>query len=349
MKKSIKIIKILGIETSCDETAAAVVEINNNKISILSNIVSSQVDLHKKYGGVYPELASRAHLENILPAIKAALEKANSKLENIDLIAVTAGPGLVGSLLIGVETAKALSYANGKPIIGINHWLGHIYSNFVEQSPPFPILNLIVSGGHTGLVIMKSHQNIIQIGQTLDDSAGEAFDKVATMLNLSYPGGPAIEKEAEKLKATSYNLKPIRLPRPMLNSGDFNFSFSGLKTAVLYLTKKLGKQKTRRLRAQIAAEFQQAVIDILIGKTLQAAKIHKPKSICISGGVSANIELRKQFKQKVKKIIPQSSIFYPPNLLCTDNAAMMAIAATFQDSRKYSNWSKIQTDPNLKL
>ncbi|GAH35246.1 unnamed protein product, partial [marine sediment metagenome] len=231
----------------------------------------------------------------------------------------------------------------GKPIIGVNHWLGHIYSNFIEQAPEFPILNLIVSGGHTGLVLMKNHKDITQIGQTLDDSAGEAFDKVASMLGLPYPGGPAVSKLAKKGDSKTFSF-----PRSMLNQDNFDFSFSGLKTAVLYKIKDI-KKLTPKTKADIAASFQQTVIDILIGKTLKVAQKFKVKSVCLSGGVSANFQLRKQFKLKTKKVIPQSSILYPLTLLCTDNAAMIGVAAAFQPKKAWTKYSKIQTNPNLRI
>ena len=335
--------KILAIETSCDETAAAIVESNRTEIKILSNVVSSQIDLHRKYGGVYPELASRAHVENIIPAIKAALNKSKTKIARVDQIAVTTGPGLIGSLLVGVETAKTLSYSLNIPIIGINHWLGHIYSNWASKPyPKFPALILIVSGGHTGLVLMKSHTNIKTIGETLDDAAGEAFDKVAKLLDLGYPGGPAISKAAEKGDSQAY-----KFPRSMLDREDFDFSFSGLKTSVLYETRKIRKL-TPKIKKDIAASFQQAVIDILIGKTIQAAEKYNPKSICLCGGVSANRNLREQMEAKIKKEFSKTSFHVPPMEFTTDNAAMIGIAAAYHQNQK-TNWSKIQADANLYL
>ena len=356
--------KILGIETSCDETAAAVVEaktgsgfqVLGSRLKILSNIVASQIDLHRKYGGVYPELASRAHLENILPAIGAALDEAGADFDNINAIAVTIGPGLIGSLLVGVETARTLAYSLKKPILGINHLEAHIYANFVGEKKKieFPALCLIVSGGHTSLILMKDHCKYQTIGQTRDDAAGEAFDKVSQLLRLPYPGGPAIEAIASQIrnpKPRTQNLEPkIELPRPMIDSEDFDFSFSGLKTAVLRITKKIGPKKVEENKAQIAAEFQNAVVDVLVAKTLRAAKIYKVKTVMLSGGVAANSLLRKELKSQtsVSKLKPNFSV--PPKKLCTDNAAMIAVAGLFRFAkREKQNWSKIQAQSDLEL
>lgn len=362
-----KPIKILAIETSCDETAAAVVTKNGGDVNILSNIIASQINIHKKYGGVFPEIASRAHTEKIIPVVERALNVTRYKLRvktpynaltynllrNIDVIAITIGPGLIGSLLIGVNFAKTLAYAKNLPIIGINHLLGHIYSNWAKKPyPMFPALILIVSGGHTGLYLMKSHNNIQTLGETLDDAAGEAFDKVAKLLGLGYPGGPAIADEVAKVK--SYKVKvtsDIKLPRSMLNSGDYNFSFSGLKTAVLYKVKELSRitcNLSRITSAAVAASFQQTVLDILIGKTIQAAYEFKPKSICLCGGVSANKELRQQLKMAVKKLPSKTSYHIPPIELSTDNAAMIGIAASYHLDQ-VTKWDNIHANANLKL
>jgi len=369
--------RILAIETSCDETAAAVVEKDGKDVRILSNVIASQIEIHRKFGGVFPEHASRAHCEKIIPVTVEALSEAHAtqsksrrraawsasralrtdfhagKIESgifdvaapsdIDFVAVTTGPGLIGSLLIGVNFAKTFAYSKNLPIIGINHWLGHIYSNWAEASdiPQFPALILIVSGGHTGLVLMKSHDEIIPLGQTLDDAAGEAFDKVAKVLDLGYPGGPAISKAAEE-----GNPKAFNFPRSMLDRKDFDFSFSGLKTAVLYESKK--HKMTGKIKADMAASFQQAVIDILIGKTIQAAYQYRPKSICLCGGVSANKELRGQMK-KAASSLPHSITFHcPPMALTTDNAAMIGIAAAYHLD-KASTYDKINANANLKL
>ncbi len=337
MPKS-KPIKILAIETSCDETAAAVIKKAGSDLEIISNVVASQIEIHKKYGGVFPEHASRTHVEKIIPVVEEALGNIDP-----DIVAVTIGPGLIGSLLVGVNFAKTLAFAKKKLIIGVNHWLGHIYSNWAEKPYPiFPALILIVSGGHTGLVLMKSHDDIVSLGKTLDDAAGEAFDKVAKLLNLSYPGGPAISKAAQKGNPKTYNF-----PRSMLDQKNYNFSFSGLKTAVLYETKKLQKISLKN-KADFAASFQQAVIDILIGKTIQAAYKFKPKSICLCGGVSANKELREQMKKAVAKLPWKTSYHVPPIKLSTDNAAMVGLAAAYHLDPK-TPWDKIQANANLKL
>jgi len=337
-------IKILAIETSCDETAAAVIEVKPPFIQssihpvILSNVVASQIDIHKKYGGIFPEHASRAHVEKIIPVVEEALGDIDP-----DAIAVTIGPGLIGSLLIGVNFAKTYVYTHKLPIIGINHWTGHIYSNWIKKPyPQFPALILIASGGHTGLVLMKSHHIIETLGETLDDAAGEAFDKIAKLLDLGYPGGPAISKAAEKGDPKTYDF-----PRSMLERKDFDFSFSGLKTAVLYETKKI-KKLIPKIKNDLAASFQQAVIDILIGKTIQAAYEFRPKSICLCGGVSANKELREQLKAKIKKEFPLISFFLPPFSLTTDNAAMIGLAAAYHLDQK-TTWNKIHADANLRL
>ncbi len=373
--------KILAIETSCDETAAAVIENCNGDIKILSSVIASQIDLHKKFGGVYPEIASRAHTESILAVVQEALQNSKSQILNpkqilnnksqkfktlefenlnivsnlefnasnllsdIDVIAVTSGPGLIGSLLVGVNAAKTLAFANNLPIIGINHWLGHIYSNFADKTPEFPALILIVSGGHTGLVLMKSHTEIETLGETLDDAAGEAFDKVAKLLGLGYPGGPAISRMAQTGEPFKY-----QFPRSMLDRDDFNFSFSGLKTAVLYESKK--HKLDNKTKADFAASFQQTVIDILIGKTLRAAQKYQPKSILLCGGVSANKELREQMSHKVTQSLGDSVTFHvPPLSLTTDNAAMIGIAAAYQIKAgvKPTTHEHINANANLEL
>lgn len=363
---------ILGIETSCDETAAAVVKADKNKIEVLSNIVSSQVKLHAKWGGVVPNLAAREHLKNILPIIKTSLKESGISPENLDLIAVTNGPGLIPALLIGTATAKALSYLWQKPLMGVHHIEGHIYANFIYpvksaeggaalpqfNRVKFPALCLAVSGGHTQLVLMKKHLDYKIIGETLDDAAGEAFDKVARILGLGYPGGPAIAEAAEKfvnhkLKNTNYKLV---LPRPMLDHKDFNFSFSGLKTAVLYLVRKNEtKIKDAGFISAVAREFQQAVTDVLVGKTMQAAEKYHPKTIMLAGGVSANLELRRQLGEAVKKNLPNTQYRIPDIKYSLDNATMTATAAYFRwqaakNKKKYqNNWKKLKTDAALKI
>ncbi len=330
--------QILAIETSCDETSAAAIEKTGEDIKILSNVVASQIKLHQKYGGIFPEIASRAHVEKIIPVVEEALGNIDP-----DVIAVTTGPGLIGSLLIGVNFAKTLAFAKNKPIIGVNHLLGHVYSNWAGKPyPSFPALILIVSGGHTGLYLMKSHREIKVLGETLDDSAGEAFDKVAKLLNLGYPGGPAISKAAEKGNPKTYNF-----PRSMLDKKNNNFSFSGLKTAVLHESKKQNKMSAQKI-ADFSASFQQAVIDILVGKTIQAAYDFRPKSISLCGGVSANKKLREELKKAVAKLPWKTAYHVPPFELSTDNAAMIGLAAAYHLNDK-TTWPKIHADSNLKL
>ena len=342
--------KILALETSCDETAAAVIEKIDGEIKILSNIVSSQIEIHQKFGGVFPEYASRAHAERIIPVVEQALACFKP-----DAIAVTVGPGLIGSLLVGTNFAKTYAYVHKMPIIAINHLLGHIYSNWAEDPcPRFPAVILIVSGGHTGLYLMKSHDDIAALGETLDDAAGEAFDKVAKLLQLGYPGGPAISAEAKKCKSQSAKFKitmqNLKFPRSMLERKDYNFSFSGLKTAVLYKVKELTKHyPLNAIRSTLAAEFQQAVIDILIGKTMQAAYEYRPESICLCGGVAANRELREQMAKAVSRLPHHSSFHVPSIQMSTDNAAMIGIAAAYQSPKKYTTYKNINADANLGL
>lgn len=313
--------RILGIETSCDETAAAVVE---NGRSIRSNVVASQTAHHARYGGVFPEAASRLHIESIHSVVSEALSSAHAGLEAIDAIAVTRGPGLAGSLVVGMNMAKGLALASNLPILGINHLEAHLYSIWLvedEPEPKFPLLGLIVSGGHTELVLMEDHLKYKRLGGTLDDAAGESFDKVARMLGLAYPGGPAIQAAAEKGDPLSF-----KFPRAWLE-GTWNFSFSGLKTAVLREVRKRQPELEAGVEAprpglpiaDIAASFQAAVVDVLVGKTFAAAKDFKAKEILVAGGVSANEPLRMAFQQQAK--LPVRT---PPIALCTDNAAMIA-------------------------
>lgn len=346
-----KIKYILGIESSCDETAASVVEIEkiSGRVSVLSNIISSQIEIHKKYGGVVPEIAAREHVLNILPVINEALEQAKITEKKIDLIGVTKGPGLVTSLITGLETVRALSFAWNKPVIEINHIEGHIYSNFINLAEPlkFPALILTVSGGHTNLVLMAKNQKIKIIGETLDDAAGEAYDKGAKMLGLGYPGGPIISKLAAEFK-NSRKATDLELPRPMLTSPNFNFSFSGLKTSLLY---KLQKDKNwKKHRAEYCFAYQEAIIEILIKKTLKAAKKYEAKTIMLSGGVSANEELRAKMAAAVKINFPKTKFLVPKREYTTDNAAMIAAAAAFLiNKRKTTPFNKLKVDPSLQL
>lgn len=342
--------KILGIETSCDETAAAVVE---NGTKVLSNVIASSVDLHKKTGGVVPEVAAREHIRQISPVIDHTLEDASVSWEDLDAIAVTHAPGLVSSLLIGVNTAQTLSYIHQKPLIPIHHIAAHIYANFLERKtkPNFPIIVLTVSGGHNELVLLKDHYDFEVIGETLDDAAGEAFDKVARLLSLGFPGGPVIEKAAKK-----GNPNAIKFPRAYLDKDNkYNFSFSGLKTAVMQeVQKSEGEDHNPRMNedmvADIAASFQMAVVDVLSDKLIKAAKEFNAKEIHLAGGVSANALLRDTVSKKLDGQIP---LVYPENLIyCTDNAAMVAGAAYFL-SQKYpghvGDWKGMEVHSQLPL
>jgi len=340
---------ILAIETSCDETAIAVLETKNG-FKILSNIVASQIKIHAPWGGVVPNLAKREHIKNLPLVLKRALKEAKIGIKKINLIAVTVGPGLEPALWTGINFAEEL-YKNLKSqnpnlkIIGINHMEGHIFSAILDSKNKivFPALALLVSGGHTELVLVKDWLKYKIIGQTRDDAAGEAFDKVAKMLGLPYPGGPQIAaKAAQNFKSQNSNLK-INLPRPMINSKDYDFSFSGLKTAVLYKLKELGKAKSQRLKVEICAEFQQAVIDVLISKTIRAVKEYKIKTVILGGGVAANKELRKQLGNKTNLLLPEIKF-------TTDNAAMIAVAAYFHaPKRKIKNSKKLEAKGNLSL
>lgn len=348
---------ILAIESSCDETAASVVRVTESKLGyefeVVSNVVASQIDLHKKWGGVYPELASRAHLEAMIPVLTETLEPLGSNfdgLRDVDGVTVTAGPGLIGSLLMGVEAAKIICALYKKPLIAINHLEGHIYASFanrdkflVSKNTIFPSLALIVSGGHTSLVLMENHLEYQTVGQTIDDAAGEAFDKVARILDLGYPGGPAVENLAQKGNSDAY-----KLPLSMINSKDLNFSFSGLKTAVLYKTKNPATGEKREFdRADLAASFQKTVCEILTKKTIGATEKYNPKTIILSGGVSANGYLRNYFEQMIPKF-SSAHVLIPPKALSTDNALGIAIAGSIRHLKTNKN-SDIKVKPNWKI
>ncbi len=310
----IRSMKILGIETSCDETAAAVVEDGAN---IMSSIVASQVDIHARYGGIVPEVASRQHLITALPVVESAMAEAKVAWQDIAVIAVTIGPGLAGSLLVGVNVAKAIALAQGLPLIGVNHLEGHIYANWLGHSQPvFPCLCLIVSGGHSDLVLMTGHGQFERLGRTRDDAAGEAFDKGARILGLGYPGGPAIEAAAKG------GVPSLPLPRAWLKGSD-DFSFSGLKTALLHLVQDKGLLDAP-LVAEAAASFQQAIVDVLVTKTMQAAERLGVRQILLAGGVAAN----KTLGNYITRHSPVPVLIPPPNL-CTDNAAMIAACAYY--------------------
>lgn len=353
---------ILGIETSCDETAAALVK---DGTKILSNIVASSLSLHAKTGGIIPENAAREQLKFIIPVIEESFQKARLKENEIDAIAVTQGPGLIGSLLVGVETAKTLSYAWNKPLIPVNHLLGHIYANFLDTAilPEFPFIALIVSGGHTDLLYVKGHGQYEWLGGTRDDAAGEAFDKTARLLGLPYPGGPEIAKLAEK-----GNPKAFKLPRPMMEGKNYDFSFSGLKTAVSALVKNWGDSEERsqrvaaaRSRARthvekpswqdpnsiedLAASIQEAIIEVLVAKTTRAARDREVEEIVLGGGVAANKLLRERMQKAF-----YGQVFAPKPSLATDNGAVIASTAHFLKEKAKNpkeQWKTLEANPNL--
>jgi N6-L-threonylcarbamoyladenine synthase len=323
--------KILGIETSCDETAAAVVE---DGTRILSNQIASQVEIHARYGGVVPEVASRQHLLSVIPVTRRAMAEAGATWEDLSGIAVTIGPGLAGSLLVGVNVAKAIALAHNLPLTGVNHLEGHIYANWLENSRiDFPVVCLIVSGGHSDLVLMKGHGDYLVLGRTRDDAAGEAFDKAARILGLGYPGGPAIEQAARGGTAS------IQLPRAWLK-GSCDFSFSGIKTALLRLV-EAGKVSSA---ADAAASFQAAVIDVLVAKTVAVARERRLKQILLAGGVASNELLRHQLAEHSP--LP---VAVPPPILCTDNAAMIAACGYYRLQAGRSDGLDLDVIPSLKL
>ena len=354
---------ILGIETSCDDTGISIIRVSGKqkpRFEMLSNVVSSQIKTHAPFGGVVPNLAAREHLKNIEPCLKTALSEAKIKMPEVDLIAVTYGPGLIPSLLIGVHFAKALAYKYKKPLIGINHIEAHIAAALSDGSAKFPAIALVVSGGHTQLVLVKKIGSYKIIGETRDDAAGECFDKVAKLLNLGYPGGPKISEQAAKFEIQNSKFK-IQLPRPMIDHKNYDFSFSGLKTAVLYLVESLkvrnskkGVHRTPNLEPNIVSEIcyeaQQAIIDVLIDKTIRATKEHKSKTIILAGGVAANAELRKQFKLKIENLKLKIDFLVPEMKLCTDNGTMIAISGYFNQKKiKPRNWKTLKADANLRI
>jgi N6-L-threonylcarbamoyladenine synthase len=312
--------RILAVESSCDETACAIVE---NGRALLSSVVASQMEIHARYGGVYPEVASRQHVLSVTPVVEQALAQAHLTLGDIDALAVTQGPGLAGSLVVGMNMAKGLALGAGLPLVGVNHLEGHLYSAWVynatnEAVPPapqFPLMALLVSGGHTELNLMTDHLTYQRLGSTLDDAAGEAFDKVSRLLELGYPGGPAIQKAAEEGDPNRF-----KFPRAWLE-GTWDFSFSGLKTAVLYEVRELKKKSNAMPTADLAASFQKAVVDVLFKKTMDAARKFGAKEVLVAGGVSANRALRDIFRSQT-----DFPVHIPPLSLCTDNAAMIASA-----------------------
>jgi N6-L-threonylcarbamoyladenine synthase len=333
--------RVLGIETSCDETAAAVLE---DGTQVLSDVVASQADLHARYGGVFPEVASREHIKTIYAVVEQAIKDAHLSIPELDAIAVTRGPGLAGSLVVGMNMAKGLSLASGVPLVGINHLEGHLYSAWIPQEnpeyrePQFPVIALIVSGGHSSLILMQDHLTYTQLGRTLDDAAGEAFDKVARLLNLPYPGGPSIQKAAE-----NGNGQAFQFPRAWLE-GSWDFSFSGLKTAVLRTLQELHADGRPVLVENLAASFQAAVVDVLCQKTLAAARQFHACSIVVAGGVSANRALRKAFLDQ--KEFP---VHIPPLKLCTDNAVMIATAGYYRFLHGFRDDLSMDVLPNWPL
>lgn len=333
-------ILILAIETSCDETSASIIK---NGLEVLSNVVASQIDWHRKYGGVVPEIASRKHLELMNPVIEEALLEAGVSFGNLDAVAATYGPGLVGGLLVGLSAAKALAYTLEIPFIGVNHIAGHIYANFISNKEiEAPVVCLTVSGGHTDLLYFKELGRYEILGRTKDDAAGEAFDKTARVLGIGYPGGPAIEKISQE-----GNPDAIDFPRPFINDPNYDFSFSGLKTAVInYLHRK--KQKGEEInKADVAASFQQAVIDIMKAKIIRAVEMHDVNSVILSGGVAANRTLRNQLEGELKKY--DLPLFTPDLKLCTDNAAMIGSVAYYQYLKREYSPLTLNAKANLKL
>ena len=393
--------KILAIETSCDETSAAVVEYHRGRFRVFSNVVSSQIDIHKKFGGVVPEVAARKQAELIIPVIEEALRQGKKELEiknkergakkgavihnskfiipHLDALAVTVGPGLMIALSVGVETARTLAAVWKKPIIAVNHLEGHLYSallskqnnfqfpisNFQTNSKSqirntkylihFPAIALIASGGHTELILVNDYLSYRLLGRTRDDAAGEAYDKVAKLLGLGYPGGPVIDRLAQRGDPAAFNF-----PRGMIGSNDYDFSFAGLKTAVLYKLQEINKTKKQKnkdlttnnckLTTNICASFQAAVTDVLVAKTIHAAQRYNAKTILLGGGVAANSQLRRQLQASVASLIPNSKFLIPDLTYTTDNAAMIAAAAAFRAERKdFTPWQKLKADPNLTL
>jgi N6-L-threonylcarbamoyladenine synthase len=346
------VVKIVAIETSCDDTCVAVLEAKKLKTGVSFKILSSVVhtqDIHNQYGGVYPAMAKREHIKNITPVFEKAIKDAKSP--NLDAIAVTVGPGLEPALWVGITFAKELGEKMNIPVIPVNHMEGHIFSIFPDNKKTFaiknskaifPSLSLLISGGHTELVLSKDFQKYEIIGSTRDDAAGEAFDKVARMLGLAYPGGPEVSRLAAKERKVSKVSSSVTFPRPMIHSKDYDFSFSGLKTAVLYHIRDHGPL-TDKLRSKIAKEFEDAVIEVLVSKTLRAVKEYKIKTLIVGGGVSANEYLKKMLLKNLKKIAPGTKVHFPVKSLTGDNALMIAIAGYFQ----YNNMEQVITAKKL--
>lgn len=331
---------ILAIESSCDETAAAVVQDGRK---VLSNIISSQIEIHKLYGGVVPEIASRKHIEKVIQVVDEALKEASLTMDEIDAVAVTYGPGLVGALLVGVSAAKSIAFAHNKPLIGVHHIEGHISANYIENEelePPF--LCLVVSGGHTNMVIVKDYGEYEVLGKTRDDAAGEAFDKVARAIGLGYPGGPKIQKISEE-----GNKDAIAFPRAKVADNPFDFSFSGLKSSVLNYINSCEMKGEEINKADIAASFQEAVVDVLVSHTIEGAKQLGFKKIAMAGGVASNTVLRAAMKEACER---RGFMFYHPSpILCTDNAAMIGAAAYYDYKKGLISDLTLNAVPSLKL
>lgn len=329
---------ILGIESSCDETAVSVVR---NGKEMLSNVVASQIESHKRFGGVVPEIASRHHVEQITIVLEESLEQAGVTMADIDAIAVTEGPGLVGALLIGVNAAKTLAFIHNKPLIGVHHIAGHIYANRFETEMQFPLLSLVVSGGHTELVIMREHGRFDIIGETRDDAAGEAYDKVARTLGLTYPGGVQIDK----LAATGED--SFHFPRAMMDDASYDFSFSGLKSSFINTVHNLRQKEMALNEADLAASFQASVVDVLVAKTIRAAKEYDVKQLLLAGGVAANRGLRERLTEQVASELPDVTLIIPPLSLCGDNAAMIAAAGTIMYEQGVFSDLAMNANPGL--
>lgn len=331
---------ILAIESSCDETAASVVK---NGRTILSNVISSQIELHKLYGGVVPEIASRKHIEKINQVIEQALQEAEVSLDDLDAVGVTYGPGLVGALLVGVAEAKAIAYAKNLPLVGVHHIEGHVSANYIEHAdlePPF--LCLIVSGGHTHLVIVKDYGEFEILGRTRDDAAGEAFDKVARAIGLGYPGGPKIDKLSKE-----GNPHAITFPKAKIEGAPYDFSFSGVKSAVLNYINQNKMQGKDISNADLAASFQQSVVDVLVRNTMQAAKDYHMDKVAIAGGVASNGTLRAAMKDACEK--RNLKFYHPSPIFCTDNAAMIGVAAYYEYKKGTRHGWDLNAVPNLRL
>lgn len=330
---------IMGIETSCDETAVAIIK---NGREIAANIVASQIESHKRFGGVVPEIASRHHVEQITIVLEEAMKQADINYTDLSAITVTEGPGLVGALLVGVNAAKAVAFAHGIPLVGVHHIAGHIYANRLVSEMEFPLLALVVSGGHTELVYMKEHGHFEVIGETRDDAAGEAYDKVARTLNLPYPGGPHIDRLAQDGEPS------IPLPRAWLEEGSYDFSFSGLKSAVIN-TVHNAEQRGEQIKPEdLAASFQQSVIDVLVTKTIKATQEYKVKQVLLAGGVAANKGLRSALQEEFVKL-PECELIIPPITLCTDNAAMIATAGSVLFEKGVRSTMAMNANPGLDI